>query len=46
MLFVDRLCGIVVSMFDYYQELLGSVPGYTLETVLEQDAPSLMRTIG
>ena len=30
MSFVDRLCGIVVSMSEYCQELPGSVPSYTL----------------
>ena len=46
MLFVVSLCGIVVSMSDHYQELPCSVPGYTLQIVLERDALNLMKTIG
>ena len=41
MLFVDHLCGIVVSISDYHKELSASVPGSTLEIVLEQAASSL-----
>ena len=42
MLFVDLLCGTMISMSDYYQTLPGAVPGYTLEIVLERGAPSLI----